>query len=211
MRRAQLFHKSAEMIVFCHKWLHEFDQENNYKIKIVRRACVFCDRVEYCSLERLSFALTSNPATLYLPSIYNCSIKIITLLPIGWILFHRSYRIKFYHFTFVSFVFPVFHNLYFPYFTICISHISHLRYISFESPKAGNGRSCGQIWIKWQKRSLFAALLKLWIKDPAVFREKCCRGAICHQRIHSAIYPGHTCTGHRRPKTLKIFRQQQKI
>ena len=96
------------MIVFCHKWLHQFDQENNYKIKIVRRACVFCDRVDYCSLERLSFALRSSLTPLYLPSIYNCSIKIITLLPIGWILFHRSYRIKFYHFIFVSFVSPVF-------------------------------------------------------------------------------------------------------
>ena len=92
------------MIVFCHKWLHQFDQEDNYKIKIVRRAaaCVFSDRVIYCSLERLSFAL---PLTrLPLPSIYNCSIKILTLLPIGWILFHRSYRIKFYHFTVVSFL-----------------------------------------------------------------------------------------------------------
>ena len=58
---------------------------------------------KYCSLEIASATLPTA-----LPSIYHCSIKIITLLPIGWILFHRSYRIKFYHFIFVSFVFPVF-------------------------------------------------------------------------------------------------------
>ena len=136
------------MIVFCHKWLHQFDQEDNYKIKIVRRAaaCVFSDRVIYCSLERLSFAL---PLTrLPLPSIYNCSIKILTLLPIGWILFHRSYRIKFYHFTVVSFL--LYH---------CIR-------------KWANADKFALTWAKWQKWLLFARLLKLWIKDPAVFRGK---------------------------------------
>ena len=125
--RPQLFHKSPEMIVFCHKWLHQFDQEeNNYKIKIVRRACVFCDRVKYCSLERF---LCPQMIPASLPSIYNCSIKIITLLPIGWILFHRSYRIKFYHFTVVSFVSHVFPVI-FPLWNICASF------------KAGNG----QMW-----------------------------------------------------------------
>ena len=136
------------MIVFCHKWLHQFDQEDNYKIKIVRRAaaCVFSDRVIYCSLERLSFAL---PLTrLPLPSIYNCSIKILTLLPIGWILFHRSYRIKFYHFTVVSFL--LYH---------CIR-------------KWANADKFALTLLKWQKWLLFARLLKLWIKDPAVFRGK---------------------------------------
>ena len=135
------------MIVFCHKWLHQFDQEDNYKIKIVRRACVFCDRVKYCSLERLSFALRWS-LPLYLPSIYNCSIKIITLLPIGWILFHRSYRIKFYHFTVVSFL--LYH---------CIR-------------KWANADKFALTLLKWQKWLLFARLLKLWIKDPAVFRGK---------------------------------------
>ena len=142
------------MIVFCHKWLHQFDQENNYKIKIVRRACVFCDRVDYCSLERLSFALRSSLTPLYLPSIYNCSIKIITLLPIGWILFHRSYRIKFYHFTFVLFVSHVF---------LVFSIEEH--FCIFQGRKWANVDKFASTWIKWQKWLLFAALLKLWIKD----------------------------------------------
>ena len=158
---------------------------------------------KYCSLEIASATLPTA-----LPSIYHhCSIKIITLLPIGWILFHRSYRIKFYHFTFVSFVFPVFQYLYFPVFHIGGTLVLHIS----RQEMGVHVDKFPSTWIKWQKRPLFAALLKLWIKDPAVFREKCCRGAICHQRIHSAIYPGHTCTGHRLPKTLKIFRQQQNI
>ena len=80
---------------------------------------------KYCSLEIASATLPTA-----LPSIYHhCSIKIITLLPIGWILFHRSYRIKFYHFTVVSFVSHVFPVI-FPLWNICASF------------KAGNG----QMW-----------------------------------------------------------------